>query len=792
MNLSEHAHDLLMEGFNPLPLKDNKAPMLEKGHPYLYESVKEEDVDKLFKFAQKIGIACGKVSSGFYCLDFDKHNGEPIDQVYLDFVALPYIENLIQEGKLSIYKTAGGGYHIYFIYQDQVLSGETLAYWETKSVMIEIRGNGQYAACWPSQGYEHIKGCEYLKLQALESQDELQAIKDFSHSFNRYKEIISRIKTVDPNKKWADNWKDTTPDGKYNIEFQDEAQDLLSKAGWQYCESRGDVQYWTRPNKDIKDGFSATFGHFPGMFYIFSEDLNCKPFHARQAYSPFNILTELKYDGDWKRAKDDLRKRFNMVDNEEFWSKNEKGNYSLNNKRFKNFLESNDFFKNSPNEGSTFDFIQKQGIFMKIVYEKDIKDFVIDWIEQNQCDEGVFNLMTGNLKFFKRDYLSLLKSKDIEILKDNKDECFLFYRNCIVKITKNKREILSYSDVNVGIWRDQVINRDYYPTDHHSSEYRTFIWRIAGENENKYKSFQTVIGYLLHSFKTNSNNKAIIFNDEVISDNPNGRSGKGLFWNALKQLRKVQALDGKTFDFNKSFPYQSVSTDCQVLVFDDVKKSFNFENLFSVITEGISIEYKGKDSIKLDVTESPKIIITTNYTIQGDSASFNARKYEVEMSSHYNDNHTPIMEFGHELFNDWTDDEWAAFDNYMMNCISIYLEHGLIDMPLKNLDYRKLIDQIGNEMNIFFGGLEKNQYLNIKSTYDNLLDSFPELKKRNVSQNLMTRNLKKYCEFHECIFETAYSGGIGKMIIKKENPQPKQQPEQDVWDNIESKNETPF
>jgi hypothetical protein len=335
-----------------------------------------------------------------------------------------------------------------------------------------------------------------------------------------------------------------------------------------------------------------------------------------------------------------------------------------------------------------------------------------------------------------------------------------------VKITKDNKEILSYSDVNVGIWRDQVINRDYYPTDHHQAEYRRFIWKIAGENRDKYKAFQTVIGYLLHSFKTNSNNKAIIFNDEVISENPNGRSGKGIFWNALKQLRKVQSLDGKTFDFNKSFPYQSVATDCQVLVFDDVKKSFNFENLFSVITEGISIEYKGKDSIKLDVTESPKIIITTNYTIQGDSASFNARKYEVEMSSYFNDNYTPIMEFGHELFNEWTDDEWAAFDNYMMNCISIYLENGLIDMPLKNLDYRKLLDKIGNEMNIFFGGLYKNEYINIKKTYDDLLDSFPELRKKNVSQTLMTRNLNKYCQFHELEFETAYSGGVGKMIIK--------------------------
>jgi len=766
MKLTDHAYDLLMEGFNPLPLKENKAPMLEKGHNYLYESINEKDIDRLFNNAQKIGIACGKVSNGFYCLDFDKHNGEPIKDIYESFISLPYIHQLILEGKLSIYSTAGGGYHIYFIYKNDILSGEVFAFWETKSVMIEIRGNGQYAACWPSQGYQLINGCEYIKLQPLESSDEFNAIKDLSHSFNKYKEIVSKTRTIDSNKKWAESWKDTTPDGKYNIEHQQEAKDLLIKAGWQYCENRGDVEYWTRPNKDIKDGFSATFGHFPGMFYIFSEDLNCKPFNAKQAYSPFNILTELKYDGDWKRAKDELRKRFNMVDNEEFWSKNEKGNYSLNNKRFKDFLESNDFFKNSPNEGSTFDFIQKQGIFMKIVYEKDIKDFVIEWIEQNQCDEGVFNLMTGNLKFFKRDYLSLLKSKSIEVLKDTKDECYLFYRNCIVKITKDKKEILSYSDVNVGIWRDQVINRDYYPTDHHQAEYRRFIWKIAGENRDKYKAFQTVIGYLLHSFKTNSNNKAIIFNDEVISENPNGRSGKGIFWNALKQLRKVQSLDGKTFDFNKSFPYQSVATDCQVLVFDDVKKSFNFENLFSVITEGISIEYKGKDSIKLDVTESPKIIITTNYTIQGDSASFNARKYEVEMSSYFNDNFTPIMEFGHELFNEWTADEWASFDNYMMNCISIYLENGLIDMPLKNLDYRKLLDKIGNEMNIFFGGLYKNQYLNIKKTYDDLLDSFPELRKKNVSQTLMTRNLNKYCQFHDFEFETAYSGGIGKMIIK--------------------------
>jgi hypothetical protein len=363
----------------------------------------------------------------------------------------------------------------------------------------------------------------------------------------------------------------------------------------------------------------------------------------------------------------------------------------------------------------------------------------------------------------------MIQTKEIETLKDTKDECYLFYRNCIVKVTANNKEVIGYSDINVGVWKGQVIDRDYVPFDHHYSEYRKFIWKISGEKKDKYKAFQTVIGYLLHSFKTNSNNKAIIFNDEIISDNPNGRSGKGLFWNALKKLRKVQSLDGKTFDFNKSFPYQNVSTDCQVLVFDDVKKNFNFENLFSVITEGITIEYKGKDSIKLDVTESPKIIITTNYTIKGDSASFNARKYEVEMSSYFNDKYTPMMEFGHELFNEWSEEEWSRFDNYMIECIKIYLENGLIEMPLLNLDYRKLLDEIGQEMLNFFNGLTRNKDYLIKEVYNRMLEDFPELKKRNISQNLMTKRLRKYCDYYKLDMTSSYNGGVGVFeIIDKE------------------------
>jgi hypothetical protein len=761
MNYIDIAEEYISEGLNPLPLKDNKAPNLEVNHPFLYEQI--NNVENRFKDTDKIGIACGSVSGGFYCMDFDAHNDEPISDIYESFIEIPYIQEMLHDGLLSIYKTAGGGYHIYFKY-DSVEKGQKLAQWKTKAVMIEIRGNGQYVACHPSPGYQHIEGVELLKLEYINEADHIKLIEN-ARSFNRYEDITPRKAEVS-DRKWADSWKDSTPDGKYNLEHGPEAIDLLYKAGWQLSHTRRDgVQYWTRPNKDARDGFSATFGHQKNMFYVFSEDGNCKPFEAHTAYSPFNIYTILKHEGDWKKAKDTLRERFNMVNSEEFWSRSEKGNFSLNNRRFKEFLENNDFFKTSPNDKSTFDFIRKEGIFLNIVYEKDIKDFVIDWIEYNKCEEGVFNLVTGNLKYFKREFLSLLKTLPVNPLKDNQNECFLFYRNCIVQIDKHGKKELSYDEVDMSVWRGQVIDRDYVPSDHHSSEYRRFIWLIAGQNPERYKAFQTLIGYLLHNHKDMVNNKAVIFNDEVISENPNGRSGKGLFWNALKKLRKVQSLDGKTFDFRASFPYQNVSTDCQILVFDDVNKHFNFENLFSVITEGITIEYKGKDSIKLEVTESPKIIITTNYTIKGDSASHNARKYEVEMSSYFSDKYTPVMEFGHEFFNGWNDEEWARFDNYMMECISIYMNMGLIDMPNKNLATRKLLDDISLDLFNFLENMDRNKWYKMKSLYDDYLNLYPE-KRNKFTQNKMTRSFKEYCNYKGVKGSTATVGGVTQVYIE--------------------------
>jgi hypothetical protein len=459
---------------------------------------------------------------------------------------------------------------------------------------------------------------------------------------------------------------------------------------------------------------------------------------------------------------------------EPFWRISQDGKPSLSILGFRRFLEGSGFFKNRPNENSSFNLIKKEGIFLEIKDETDIKDYVLDYVLDSEDNESVYNLMAGKTTTFKRDFLSQIVSKEIKVLKDTKDTAYLFYENGILEVKKDVKILKKYSDFGVSIWKDQVIKRKYIESDHHESEFRTFIWKISGENVDRYNTFQTVIGYLIHSYKSKVDNKAIILNDEMISDEPNGRSGKGLLWNALGLMKRVQSLNGKSFSFLDQFPYQSIKTDCQILVYDDVKPNFAFINLFSMITEGMEITYKGQNTIKLPVEDSPKILITTNYVIKGTGGSHDARKFEVELSSFFNANHSPQDFFGHMLFDDWDLEEYARFDCYMIECIKKYLSFGLMKYNSISLPFKKLEVELTKELMECIIGLSSNEWYESKWFYDfyesQLINKFDRNK---LTKNKVSICIKKYCDFYNYQYETVSPGGIKKFKIIKTKVDPK-------------------
>lgn len=409
------------------------------------------------------------------------------------------------------------------------------------------------------------------------------------------------------------------------------------------------------------------------------------------------------------------------IDNEtkRFWTKNDKGAISIVHYLFKEFLEDNGFYKFYPENTKTFVFVKVTNNLIDNTSEDEIKDFVLAYLE-GMDDLSVYNYFADKTRFFKEDFLSLLGSVDVYFVEDTADTAHLYYNNCAVKVTKDSVEIIDYIDLEGYIWMDQVIDRDFAICEVTDCDFKTFVSNIAGDDRQRISSMESTIGFLMHGYKNPSYCPAIILNDEVISDNPEGGTGKGLFVNALSKIKKTVTIDGKSFNFDKSFAYQTVNVGTQVLCFDDVKKHFDFERLFSVVTEGLTVEKKNKDAIKLPFNRSPKIMITTNYAIKGKGNSFERRKWELEFRQFYSKEFTPFVEFGRMLFNDWDEEEWCKFDNYMINNLKSYLNTGLIKSTFVNLKVRKLSAETCHEFIEWCGMVDGNSH-NDKMRLDEVL-----------------------------------------------------------------------
>ena len=379
-----------------------------------------------------------------------------------------------------------------------------------------------------------------------------------------------------------------------------------------------------------------------------------------------------------------------------FWTISEKGVINLLHYEFKEFLEDNGYYKYSPEGSKSYVFVKVVNNLIDDTSEEEMKDFILNYVKEN-AELNVYNFFADKTRYFKEEFLNMLDPVDVYFVSDTKDTAYLYYRNCAVCVRKDSIETVDYIDLGGYVWKKQVIQRDFSVIEDIECDYKQFIFNISKGDESRARTLESTIGYCLHGFKNLGYCPAVVINDEVISNNPQGGTGKGIFVNAIGKMKNLVTLDGKSFSFEKSFPYQLISTDTQVLTFDDVKKKFDFERLFSVVTEGITVEKKNKDAFKIPFESSPKIVITTNYAIKGTGNSFERRKWEVEFTNYYSKNYTPEDEFGKLLFSDWDEGEWLKFDNYMISCLQLYLKEGFIKSSFTNLSLRRLIAETVEE-----------------------------------------------------------------------------------------------
>jgi hypothetical protein len=465
-----------------------------------------------------------------------------------------------------------------------------------------------------------------------------------------------------------------------------------------------------------------------------------------------------------------------------FWAKNDKGAIKIIHILFKQFLEDNGFYKYCPEGSKNYVFVKVTNNLIDHTSEKEIKDFVLQHLLELD-DVTVYNYFADNTRFFKEEFLSMLSTIDIYFIADAKDAAYLYYKNCAVKITTKGVTSIDYLDLGGYVWKDHVIDRVFTPCPvTERCDFKKFVNNINGGDDGRMHSMESTLGFLMHGYKNLSFCPAVILNDEVISDNPEGGTGKGLLMSALSQMKKLVVIDGKSFTFERSFAYQLVSADTQILCFDDVKKHFDFERLFSVVTEGLTLEKKNKDAIKIPFSKSPKIAITTNYAIKGAGNSFARRKWELELHQYYNKAFTPLDEFGKLMFGDWNDEDWCEFDNYMIGCLKNYLSTGLVKSKFVNLKIRQLSAETCHEFIEWCGlvhgqesgaNLESGMRLYKNDLYYAFIDEYPDYgpkSKMTISRTRFYKWLVSYALFKEGVMPEEGRDQSGRWIIIRKKP----------------------
>tara|TARA_R110000851_G_scaffold32468_2_gene87207 strand:- start:1655 stop:4033 length:2379 start_codon:yes stop_codon:yes gene_type:complete len=458
-----------------------------------------------------------------------------------------------------------------------------------------------------------------------------------------------------------------------------------------------------------------------------------------------------------------------VIDNSEknvFWEKNKKGGVTTTMLSYKYFLENNGFYKYKSEASSEFVFVRVKNNLIENTTEVDIKNFVLNYLEQVE-DKSIYqHFASKNSYHFTEGALNMISNVLVNLRLDSKNVGYVFYNNTAVKVTRTEVKLVDYIDLDGAVWKSHVIDRDFKPSKDIENEYKQFVSNISKNGrEDVLLSSESALGYLMHNNNDRKTQKAIILNDSKQGGGAeNGGIGKGLYIQGVGQIRRTIVEDGKDFDDSGTFKYQRVGLDTQVFCFDDVPRDFKFEKLFSIITEGMTVTKKRETSVKLKYEDSPKIAITTNYVIKGKGNSHDRRKFEIEFGEFYGAHLTPAQDFGHELFNDWSKEHYNRFDNYMVSLIQRYMVSGLISSVSDTADERRLLAQTDPLFVEWFNECVSNY----EDVYTNYLTLMETCAQESGIYKINFRDFRSwmedYCDFHN--WEVSIKRPQNKMHIR--------------------------
>lgn len=803
MNLSEIARGYYDWGFNPLPTNGrDKYPATHQSKllwsEYQKRRLTPKEVEELFSIAGGIGLLCGKTPGGdlgLAVIDIDTKNDNP-GGIWEELTTVLRDEVPGIWSKLSscIVRTPSGGYHLHY------LCSEMGRKQKFAGGCIEVLGQGSFCVFPPTPGYS-VEGGGGVNIDEITPEEQATLISILrsirAEDEGRPDPDLSGRPGIAPGQtqQGAEVW------DLFNERF--DGQEILLRNGWHRVKADPPKVYYRRPG-DTSAESSGNWDTDRRLFYCFSTSTPLPDGRGLTAFALFNYL---EHGDDWPAATRAARKLFPeavnhtsgktlpkatetpqerrttpMEEEDLFWEMKDDG--KLNVDRFKLGY----WLKNKKGFGLYSYTGGKESMLVR-VENGVVEESSMEAVRREATkaiignDRALELFVRGSNAYFGCNLFDHQERHELDFLKDTPDEAYYPFSNGVVVVSKSGVVLKDHGAFGKCIWKSQLRNFEISPTNiliedkirwdngpESPDEFAKFLYNISGKDEARFHSVLTHIGYLLHRYKDPARPWAVIFAEDTDDEAKGGGTGKGLLVKAISHLLKVETIDGKSFRPDKSFLFQRLGHDTSIVAIEDPRKKFDFESLYSAITDGITIEKKHRPEIRLDYSSSPKFVITTNHMIYSDKAHSERRQRVVPFAVHYSPLFTPFDEFGHRLFDDWGPEKWNAFYNLLFAAVGLYLKRSVIPIPPTSSMHLKTIksefgDSFADWFADFIGDTRPGVSNDYRDLHKRFIESFGE-RENAWSQSRFTKALHRSCNICSVQFETIKSVHSRAIILK--------------------------
>ena len=506
-----------------------------------------------------------------------------------------------------------------------------------------------------------------------------------------------------------------------------------------------------------------------------------------------------------------------------FWEKTyakDRARYEINTLYLLHFLRVNGFGKLVDPDNDMVTYVKISGFKVRQISPRNIQDFILEWARERNLDVEIQNLILNSTRMSGSVFEKIDTIHPDFTNYDEKSQT-LFFNNKMVRVTADGVEESRGASCGLYAWEKAVCKHDFKRIDpafvahwnpgngtyslelkHIRSHYFRFLmnasriywreefeerasndpakekryrddhhWDVCGprltgeEQEQQQRHLANklfCIGYLMHSYKRLAKAWGLWVMENRITDEDEsgGGSGKTFMIRFLKQFKNTEMVNGRDKKLtDNNFFLDRVTENTDLLLIDDAVKYFNFNYFYSMITDNMVVNYKNARSKEIQFSQSPKLVVTSNFpppAADGSTARrllscvFSDYYHQQTDDSDYNDTVRIADDFGYELYNESYREEWWNEDfNFCIDCLQFYLQsipyNLMLQPPMENVDKRMRIQQMGNEFiewaEVYFSkGSENLDRLIDKAALKDIFDP-----KKKYSTKGFTQRLRAFC-----------------------------------------------